>query len=146
MINKILIVDDEQDYLDSVKRYLLRAGLNNFRLDDDPRKTVASLEKGDSFDVALLDITMPHLNGIQLLEIIKKMTPNTECIMVTALSDARIASDCINKGAYAYLVKPISGDDVINTINRALERRRFLEILNNNKTETLPDIVHRRRL
>ena len=98
MINKILIVDDEQDYLDSVKRYLLRAGLNNFRLDDDPRKTVASLEKGDSFDVALLDITMPHLNGIQLLEIIKKTTPNTECIMVTALSDARIASDCINKG------------------------------------------------
>jgi type II secretory ATPase GspE/PulE/Tfp pilus assembly ATPase PilB-like protein/transcriptional regulator with PAS, ATPase and Fis domain len=143
MINKILIVDDEQDYLDSVKRYLLRAGLNNFRLDNDPRKTVASLEKGDSFDVALLDITMPHLNGIQLLEIIKKMTPNTECIMVTALSDARIASDCINKGAYAYLVKPISGDDLINTINRALERRRFLEILNNNKTDTLPDIVHK---
>jgi type II secretory ATPase GspE/PulE/Tfp pilus assembly ATPase PilB-like protein/DNA-binding NtrC family response regulator len=143
MINKILIVDDEQDYLDSVKRYLLRAGLNNFRLDDDPRKTVASLEKGDSFDVALLDITMPHLSGIQLLDMIKKMSPNTECIMVSALSDARIASDCINKGAYAYLVKPISGDDVINTINRALERRRFLEILNTNKTETLPNIVQR---
>ena len=143
MINKILIVDDEQDYLDSVKRYLLRAGLKNIRLDDDPRNTVASLEKGESFDVALLDITMPHLSGIQLLDMIKKMTPNTECIMVSALNDARIASDCINKGAYAYLVKPISGDDVINTINRALERRRFIEILNTNKTETLPNIIQR---
>ena len=143
MINKILIVDDEQDYLDGVKRYLLRAGLKNIRLDDDPRKTAASLEKGETFDVALLDITMPHLSGIQLLEMIKKMSPNTECIMVSALSDARIASDCINKGAYAYLVKPISGDDVINTINRALERRRFIEILNANKTETLPNIVQR---
>lgn len=143
MINKILIVDDEQDYLDSVKRYLLRAGLKNIRLDDDPRKTAASLEKGETFDVALLDITMPHLSGIQLLDMIKKMSPNTECIMVSALSDARIASDCINKGAYAYLVKPISGDDVINTINRALERRRFIEILNTSKTETLPNIVQR---
>jgi type II secretory ATPase GspE/PulE/Tfp pilus assembly ATPase PilB-like protein/DNA-binding NarL/FixJ family response regulator len=143
MINNILIVDDEQDYLDSVKRYLLRAGLKNIRLDNDPRQTVASLEKGESFDVALLDITMPHLNGIQLLDMIKKMSPNTECIMVSALCDARIASDCINKGAYAYLVKPVSGDDVINTINRALERRRFLEILNTNKTETLPNIVQR---
>ena len=143
MTNKILIVDDEQDYLDSVKRYLLRAGLKNYRLDQDPRTTVASLEKGDSFDVALLDITMPHVNGIQLLDIIKRMSPNTECIMVSALSDASIASDCINKGAYAYLVKPVNGDDVINTINRALERRRFLEILNNNKTDTLPNIIHR---
>ena len=143
MINKILIVDDEQDYLDSVKRCLLRAGLKNIRLDDDPRKTAASLEKGETFDVALLDITMPHLSGIQLLDMIKKISPNTECIMVSALSDARIASDCINKGAYAYLVKPISADDVINTINRALERRRFIEILNTSKTDTLPNIVQR---
>jgi DNA-binding NtrC family response regulator len=85
MINKILVVDDEQDYLDSVKRYLLRAGLKNIRLDDDPRKTVASLEKGESFDVALLDITMPHLSGIQLLDMIKKITPNTECIIPVLL-------------------------------------------------------------
>jgi type II secretory ATPase GspE/PulE/Tfp pilus assembly ATPase PilB-like protein/DNA-binding NtrC family response regulator len=143
MTNRILIVDDEQDYLDSVKRYLLRAGLRNIRLDDDSRKTVEALEKGESFDVVLLDVTMPHLNGIQLLEIIKKMTPNTECIMVTGLADTSIASDCINKGAYAYLVKPVSGDDVIHTIKRALERRRFLEILNCDKTNSLPEIIHR---
>jgi len=140
MPNRVLIVDDEIDYLDSVKRYLLRAGLKNIRLDDDPRKTVAALEKGDIFDVALLDITMPHINGINLLEIIKKSTPTTECIMVSALNEAGIASDCIRKGAYAYLVKPVSSDDLINTIYRALERRRFLEILNINKAENLPSI------
>ena len=137
---RVLIVDDEIDYLDSVKRYLFRAGLKNIRLDDDPRKTVSALGKGDIFDVALLDITLPHVSGIDLLEIIKKSTPTTECIMVSALAEARIASDCIRKGAYAYLVKPVSADDLINTINRALERRRFLEILNLNKTENLPSI------
>jgi type II secretory ATPase GspE/PulE/Tfp pilus assembly ATPase PilB-like protein/CheY-like chemotaxis protein len=142
MPNRVLIVDDELDYLDSVKRYLFRAGLKNIRLDDDPRKTVAALEKGDIFDVALLDITMPHINGINLLEIIKKSTPTTECIMVSALNEARIASDCIRKGAYAYLVKPVNAEDLINTIHRALERRRFLEILNINKTENLPSIEH----
>jgi len=140
MNTSILLVDDETDLLDSINRVLKRAGYKNVRSDNDPRTTVASLEKGESFDIAILDITMPHIKGTQLLEIIKIKSPNTECIMLTGLSDARIAADCVKNGAYAYLVKPVQGDDILNIVSRAVERRRFLEILNLNKSKVLPDI------
>lgn len=140
MNTSILIVDDEIDFLDSISRVLKRAGYKNVRRDQDPRTTVASLEKGELFDIAILDITMPYITGMQLLEIIKNKSPNTECIMLTALNDARTAAECIKSGAYAYLVKPVHGDDVLNIISRAMERRRYLEILNLNNTKVLPDI------
>jgi type II secretory ATPase GspE/PulE/Tfp pilus assembly ATPase PilB-like protein/DNA-binding NarL/FixJ family response regulator len=140
MNTSILIVDDEIDFLDSLSRVLKIAGYKNVRCDQDPRKTVASLEKGGVFDIAILDITMPHIKGNQLLEMIKDKSPNTECIMLTGLSDARTATECIKNGAYAYLVKPVHGDDILNIMSRAMERRRFLEILNLNKTKVLPNI------
>jgi len=77
MNTSILLVDDETDFLDSINRVLKRAGYKNVRSDHDPRTTVASLEKGESFDIAILDITMPHIKGTQLLEKIKNKSPNT---------------------------------------------------------------------
>jgi type II secretory ATPase GspE/PulE/Tfp pilus assembly ATPase PilB-like protein/DNA-binding NtrC family response regulator len=140
MKTSLLLVDDEIDFLESIRRVLLRAGYKNLRLETDPRKAVASLENGDVYDIAILDITMPYVQGTELLDLIKNKSPNTECIMFTALNDARLAADCVKKGAFAYLVKPIQGDDILNIINLAVERRRFLEILNLNKAKTAPSL------
>jgi two-component system response regulator AtoC len=99
MLNPILIVDDEQDYLDSVRRGLIGAGFKNLRLESDPRNAAAAVANGDKFDVALLDINMPWMDGLQLLEHIKNTSPNTECLMVSATNEAKVAVDCLKKGA-----------------------------------------------
>ena len=143
MNDSILIIDDEVDFLDSVRRGLLSAGLKNLRLESDPRVVATAVQNGEHFDMALIDITMPWINGIQLLEMIKTQSPDTECIMVTAVNEARVAVECLQKGAYDYLTKPISRDELVSTLKRAMERRRLLEIISVGKTGSLPQIKHK---
>jgi DNA-binding NtrC family response regulator len=66
---------------------------------------------------------------MELLEIIKSHSPNTECIMVTAVNDARMAVACLKKGAYDYLIKPVSREDLLLKIGHAEEKKRLLDIL-----------------
>ncbi len=143
MNDMILVIDDEMDFLDSVKRGLISSGIREVRVESDPRIAAASVQQGDRYAVALIDITMPWINGVQLLEIIKSVSPDTECIMVTAINDARMAVECLQKGAYDYLTKPVSRDELVSKINRALERRRLLEVLSVGKTGSLPQIKHK---
>ena len=143
MENRILVVDDERDFLESVNRGLITAGYKNVVIEADPRKTVTDFEQGEQFDIALIDITMPEIDGIELLEIIKGTSPATECIMVTAVDEARTAIQCLKKGAYDYLVKPISKEDLVSSVNRAFERKRLLEILDLAKRRTLPKLVNK---
>jgi two-component system response regulator AtoC len=140
MDNSILVIDDERDFLESVRRGLITAGIKNVRIAEDPQKAAAAFEAGEEFDIALIDITMPKLDGVELLEIIKSTSPTTECIMVTAVDEALVAINCLKKGAYDYMVKPISKEDLVSTISRALERRRLVEILDIRKRKTLPSL------
>lgn len=142
MDNSICVIDDEQIFLDSVRRGLFTCGFKNVHLESDPRKAAGLFEQNDSFDVALIDMTMPHIDGLDLLGIIKGHSPNTECIMITAIDEARVAVECLKKGAYDYLVKPISRDDLARVINRALERKRLLDILDLGKGGALPVFEH----
>jgi two-component system response regulator AtoC len=104
MKNLIMIVDDEVDFLDSLRRGLVTSGFANVKTESDPLKAKDFFERGEAVDVALIDINMPGISGIQLLEFIKNYSPETECIMVTALNEARVAVECLKKGAYDYLV------------------------------------------
>lgn len=143
MNDSILVIDDEVDFLESVRRGLSSVGLKNLRLESDPRVVAAAVQNGEHFDMVLIDVTMPWINGIQLLEIIKTNSPETECIMVTAVNEARVAVECLQKGAYDYLTKPISRDELVSTLKRAMERRRLLEIISVGKASTLPQIKHK---
>jgi len=138
----IIVVDDESDFLDSVRRGLITSGFKNVHTESDPVNAAQLIESGKVFDIALIDITMPGLNGIDLMKTIKNVQPRTECIMITALDEARTAVDCLKKGAYDYLVKPISREDLISSINRALERKRLLDILDLNKKKTIPRLIN----
>jgi DNA-binding NtrC family response regulator len=142
MDDRIIVIDDEQNFLESVKRGLTISGFRNVQLEIDPRNAAARFEEGETFDAALIDVTMPFINGVELLELIKKTSPNTECIMVTATNDTKVAVQCMKKGAYDYLVKPISRDELVLTISRALERKRLLDILDLEKKRTLPKLIH----
>jgi DNA-binding NtrC family response regulator len=129
MRSSIIIVDDDRDYLEVIRRHLHDLGYENIQTEENPGKAIEMLNQGLIFDIALIDITMPEMDGAALLEIIKIISPETECIMVTAVNEARVAVNCLKLGAYDYLIKPISRDELHLTIQRALERKRLLDIL-----------------
>jgi two-component system response regulator AtoC len=92
-----MVIDDERDFLASVRRGLLTSGIKNVHIEADPQKAAALYEQGPQFDIALIDITMPEIDGIELLEIIKGTSPATECIMVTAVDEARYSHQLFEK-------------------------------------------------
>ncbi len=137
----ILIVDDDKDYLHILKSKLSDAGFNKVTVKDNSLNAAALVErKHTPFDIALIDMTMPEMDGLGLLERIKHASPRTECIMVTAVNEARVAVECLKKGAYDYLVKPISQEDLVFSMRRTLEKKRLLDILDIEKGKILPQL------
>ena len=128
MIPSVLIVDDEQAFLHSVERKLRLEGYQDLASTPDPEEALR-LVRERSFDVALLDITMPGMDGLVLLEQLKELSPQTECIMITALEDIPSVIRAVKLGAFDYLVKPLRPDQMLLALERALERKRMLQVL-----------------
>jgi two-component system response regulator AtoC len=63
MSDVVLVIDDEMDFLDSVKRGLISSGIRDVRVESDPRVAASSVQQGDRYAVALIDITMPWITG-----------------------------------------------------------------------------------
>jgi DNA-binding NtrC family response regulator len=143
MTEGIIVIDDEQDFLQSVRRGLIGAGFRRLFLESSPLKAAEAFRKGESFDVALIDVSMPEMDGVALLEEIKNTSPDTECIMITAVNEARVAVECLKKGAYDYLIKPLSRDDLVSAVKRALERKRLLQVLSVGKVTQRPQILNK---
>ena len=112
MPNRFLIIDDDRDYLEILMMKLKSAGFKDITGIDDPLAAASRFDEGETFDVALIDVTMPEMDGMELLEIIKNTSPNTECIMITAVNEARVSVKCLKKGAYDYLVKPVAEEEL----------------------------------
>jgi len=118
----ILIVDDEKDYLNLLKSVLEDEGYRNILTLDNPHKVLRILQE-NKIDLILLDVYMPGLNGIDVLENISHLNPQIPVIMVTAVDELEIALKAIKLGAYEFLVKPIDEQRLFLTIARALENR-----------------------
>lgn len=140
MLNRILLVDDEKDFLESLERGLLISGFRNIRTECDPKKAALLVQGGEPVDIALIDITMPGMSGIELLDSIKSSSPTTECIMVTAADEASLAVSCMRKGAFDYRVKPLNMEELLVVILKALERKNLLEIQRIGKQKGAPDL------
>ncbi len=138
----IIVVDDDPDFLESIQRGLIISGFKNISVHQNPFEAANLFKSGKTFDIALIDISMPGMSGIELMEVIKTHRPHIECIVLTALDDVRVAVDCLKRGAYDYLVKPISRDDLAVSINRAVEKKRLTDIVNIGKSPTVPDLIH----
>jgi DNA-binding NtrC family response regulator len=78
------------------------------------------------FDVVLLDVRIPDLNGIEILRELKALSPETVVIMITAFGSIETAIETIQEGAYDYISKPLKLDDVKLTVRRALDHKRLL--------------------
>jgi two-component system, NtrC family, response regulator AtoC len=120
----ILVVDDERGVRESF----------NMVLKDDYQVLLATtgqeamdIFKKNSIDLILLDILLPDVNGLVLLEKLVETDPNTEIIMVTAVNEIQTAVQAIKLGAYEYIIKPFVVDEVLTVIRRALEKRSLVK-------------------
>jgi len=119
--SSILIVDDDEGLLFSIRAALLSAGLPDPTMVSDSRQVLAMVRK-HRYHLALLDLIMPHMDGMEVLKQIKQESPTTECIILTAVDDVGTAVKAIRFGAYDYLVKPLQVKRTTIAVRHALER------------------------
>jgi len=117
----ILVVDDDKALLLSIKATITSSGLPEPALVSDSRM-VMDVIRENNFNLLLLDLVMPNTGGMEILRQVKEEFPTIECIIITAVDEISSAVEAIKYGAFDYLVKPIIGEKLIITINRALER------------------------
>jgi two-component system, NtrC family, nitrogen regulation response regulator GlnG len=118
----ILLVDDEPQLLHSARIVLRSSGFSNVQTSDDSR-SVMSLLASEPVGVIVLDLTMPHLSGRDLLEQIASEYPEIAVIIMTANDDLHEAVKCMQAGATDYLVKPVNSDCLIASIRRAIDAK-----------------------
>lgn len=120
----ILVVDDERGVRESFRMVLKDA--YHVLLAETGEQAVDFFTK-NSVDLVLLDILLPDVDGLDLLERLKGLDPNSEIVMVTALQEFQTAVKAIKLGAYEYIVKPFVVEDVLNIVERALEKHGLLK-------------------
>jgi DNA-binding NtrC family response regulator len=117
----VLVVDDDEGLLLSIKATLVSSGLPEPALISDSRNVLDCVRE-HSFRLILLDLMMPHLNGLEVLEKIKAEFPNTECVIVSASDEVATAVQAMTLGASDYLVKPLNSQKLVALVNRTLEK------------------------
>ncbi len=120
----ILVVDDEEGVLLLLDRMLEREGYKNVFLANSAETALETVYK-ENVSIILTDVKMPGIDGVELLEKVKKIDPSIIVIIITAHGSIDLAVDCIKKGAYDLITKPFGSEIVTMTIEKALEDRRL---------------------
>lgn len=117
-IHRILVADDEAATRMIVTSQLIEAGFTVSEAEDGAE--AISLLKEQKFEVALLDIKMPNVDGIQVLKFIRDNTPETKAIIMTGFAELGIAMEAMELGAIDFFSKPFSVDEVIASVKKAV--------------------------
>ncbi len=120
---KILIVDDEEVVRLSHLRSLADTDCHAESAQDG--KEALRFMEQHPFDVILLDLSMPDLNGMDVLKIIKQRWPASEVVVITGYPSIESAKEAVRLGAYNYLAKPVGPDEVIKAANDAMTQKRW---------------------
>ncbi len=124
---KILIIDDETQ----ISEWLA------FKLEQQGHTAVTApngsegIEKArqEKFDIAIIDIIMPEMSGIDVLDYLKKIDPDIEAIMVTGFGTMETAIESMRKGAYDYIGKPFIIEEMFMVVEKAIEKRQLKETI-----------------
>ena len=121
MSARILIVDDEEIVIRSCKRIL---DGDEFQVESvqDGREALRKVEE-NAYDVMILDIMMPNIDGLEVLRRVKETHPDVDVIMLTGLSQAETVAQARKLGARDFISKPFEPDELKQVVQRALERR-----------------------
>ena len=118
---RVLIVDDEEEFINSlaerlsIRDYDATTSVNG----QDAIEKISSYD----FDVVMLDVVMPGIDGLEVLREIKRIKPLTEVIMLTALPNVEIGVEAMKRGAMDYILKPCEIEELISKIDRGHARK-----------------------
>ena len=134
----ILVVDDDPGTLQSISDVLVRCGHGV----QTAREARAALEllTSSSVDAAILDLHLPDVSGLALLQAIKTSAPTTEIIIITGYASATTAIQAINSDVFGYLTKPFEMDHLLATIDKALAKQRAERALSE-RTRSLESLI-----
>src|SRR4030042_3777275 len=119
-VNPILMIDDDENFIKSVQFFLNTQGINNIRLCSNPKNADKFLNN-DSYSLILLDLVMPEVNGMEILDLIIKDYPGPPVIFLTGEIKLETIVECMKKGAYDYITKPIDKTRILTVINNILK-------------------------
>ncbi|HEY7728326.1 MAG TPA: sigma-54 dependent transcriptional regulator [Candidatus Eisenbacteria bacterium] len=119
----VLIVDDEFSVRDSLENWFRKDGYRTGSAQD--AKEALQLLEGAPWDVVLLDIKMPGMDGLELQRRIHDVDPDLPVVMITAFASVESAVQALKEGAFDYVTKPIDPDALSHLVRRAVERRRL---------------------
>src|SRR5499427_4746405 len=120
---RVLFVDDEKPLQELMRSELPRLG-HEVTVCPDGKAALKALEKS-TFDVAILDLRMPGMSGIEVLEHLKKVSPDTEAIVMTGHASMETAIEAIRLGASDYITKPCKLAEIEAVLAKASERREL---------------------
>ena len=123
---KILIIEDEKS-IRNVLCNILREEEENYQVEE-AENGLEGFDKisKNTYDLVLCDIKMPKMDGVELLEKVMEIQPDTTMVMISGHGDIETAVDCIKKGAFDYISKPPDLNRLINTIRIGLDRKNLM--------------------
>jgi DNA-binding NtrC family response regulator len=119
---RILVVDDETTALKNLRRILEKQG-HTVSTYSNPVRALEKLDQ-EPFDLVLSDLRMPHLDGLELLDHIKRAAPKVEVIIITGYASLAGAVEATKKGAFDFLAKPFTPDEVREKVAQALKQKQ----------------------
>jgi DNA-binding NtrC family response regulator len=120
MAERILIVDDEPDMLRLLSMIIKEKTSYEVATTNNPLEALEMAKKG-GFDLLIADLKMPGLNGIELLESIKRFDEDIPTIIITAYGTVEAAVETMQKGAFDFMTKPFRKEQILFTVERALK-------------------------
>ena len=151
-MGRILAIDDDPGVLRYLFVLLMQTGKHEVKTLEDSTKAIQELDRG-RYDVLLLDMDMPGVTGLDILQYAREKYPDLETIVLTGVEDVQLAVRAMKLGAYDYLSKPVNNDLLLLVLERALERmllkdqvqelRKDFKYEDLNNKEAFRDIVTR---
>jgi len=140
---KILIIDDERGLRLGTERLLTRKGYSVATAENGKNGITKGLEQ--DFDLVLIDLKMPDIDGLEVLREIKTSKPSTVCFIATAYASYDTAIEATRLGAFNYILKPFTPEELIHQIEKGYRQRKLLleaETLRQEREKNLLEIAH----
>lgn len=128
-MGKIMVVDDEKNVRDIVKLQLEKKGFNIFEAENG-EQAIKLLKEGNNFlsmGLILCDIRMPKVNGIEVIDYLKREAPGIPIIVLTGYPDTELAVSMLKKGVKDYLVKPIDKAKLLEAVDAVVAAGKDFE-------------------
>jgi len=125
-VGKVLVVDDEEHIRDILARWLTAEGYECDQVSSASDALQRLNGGGGEYDLLVSDITMPGMDGVELLEAVGERHPDLSVVMVTAVDDRQTAIRTLEAGAFGYVIKPFDRNEILINVANALERRRLV--------------------